>query len=437
VADEKFKITGKLEVDPAKIDTARAYQAKLQEMGRELVGSLHMLVKNVKLYAPDNAIFSKPLEKAETCINTIIAMEGQLALQSAGDSFYLNSMQVKLDLKSLDTTRYLVQELERCNVGGFSLDRPINTREIQNFMYIFSNDNTESAGESGVSARKLTALKLRKFEKIKEILQNKQEGEGTIDQSKLDRKRYALVVYARAVQFMRNYLAGVRGEGPELPASKAIHLIQDLVDISFEQSAHFLGLVTATNNEDYLAYHSVSVTLLAIVFGVDVGLTKEQLRELGHAALFHDVGKAALDRDLLIKTEKLTPYEERLFLKCPMETVKRNLRTGNLSHAGIHEIIVAHDNQTAYGKAIKDLSGNVSMVEKTAELSSYTKIVALADCYETLTSLNGYGPDIAFTLMNTDLKQRFDPGYLKIFGRILKGLARRVVSAEGENISVF
>ena len=39
--------------------------------------------------------------------------------------------------------------------------------------------------------------------------------------------------------------------------------------------------------------------------------------------------------------------------------------------------------------------------------------------------------------MNTDLKQRFDPDYLKIFGRILKGLARKIISTEGENISVF
>jgi HD-GYP domain-containing protein (c-di-GMP phosphodiesterase class II) len=430
VTDDKLKIAG----TP---DTGRAYQDKLQQLGRELVGSLHMLIKNVKLYAPDNAIFVKPLEKAESCINTIIAMEGRFTLQGAGESFYLNSMQVKLDLKSLDTTRYLAQEFERCNVGGFSLDRAINTGEIQNFMYIFSNDNTEPAGESGVSARKLMALKLRKFEKIKEILQNKQEGEATLDQSKLDRKRYALVVYARAVQFMRSYLAGIRGEGPELPASKAIHLIQDLVDISFEQSAHFLGLVTATNNEDYLAFHSVGVTLLSIVFGVEVGLSKEQLRELGQAALFHDIGKAGLDGALLRKTGKLTPYEERLLQRCPVETVKRKLRTGNLARTGIHDIIVAYDNQRAYGRAIKDLSGNISMVEKTADLSVYTKIVALADCYETLTSLQDYGPDIALSLMNTDLKQHFDPGYLKIFGRILKGLARRVVSAEGEKVSIF
>lgn len=431
---DKFKVSGK--PGPEKTDSARAYQVKLQVLARELVGALHMLIKNVKLYAPDNAIFARPLEKAMTCINTIIAMEGQLSLQGAGESFYLNSMQVKLDLKSLDTTRYLTQEFERCNVGGFSLDRPINVAEIQNFMYIFSNDNTEPACESGVSARKLLALKLRKFEKIKEILQNKQEGEATLDQSKLDRKRYSLVVYARAVQFMRNYLAGVRGEGPELPASKAIHLIQDLVDISFEHSSHFLGLVTGNSGDDYLAYHSVSVTLLAIVFGVEIGLSKEQLRELGQCALFHDLGKANLEEELLTKT-KLTPYEERLLQKCPMETVKRKLRTGKLNRAGIHDIIVANDNQIAFGKPIKDLSGNVSMVEQTAELSVYTKIVALADCYETLTSLRGYGPDIAFNLMSTDLKHRFDPNYLKIFGRILKGLARKLISDQGENLSVF
>jgi HD-GYP domain-containing protein (c-di-GMP phosphodiesterase class II) len=438
---DKFKITEGVEVDPDSIESARSFDSKLQIQGRTLVNSLQMLVRNVKLYGPENEIFEKPLDKIRESINTIIAMEGQIALQSAGDSFYLNNMLLKFDLKSLENLQYLHKEFERCNVGGFFLDKQITVQELQNFIYIFSMDNKEAPGEQGISDRKLMALKLRKFEKIKEILQQQEDQDIDIVQeqshAKLDRKRYGLVVYARAVHFMKKYLAGLRGEEPEVPISKANHLVQDLVDVSYEQSTHFLGLATEASNENYLAYHSVSVAMLSIVFGVALDFSKEQLRELATAALFHDIGKASFDGTLLKKIDKLTPYEVLQMSRCSINAVRIFLSSKHLNMTTINNVVVAYDHLTEFGKPLKDLNGNVSMVEQTADLSVITRIIAIADCYEDLTSRFQYSPHVAFTLMNTDIKHRFDPIYLRMFGRILKGLAQKIVSERGQSVSIF
>ncbi|MBW1873540.1 MAG: HD domain-containing protein [Deltaproteobacteria bacterium] len=438
--DDKFKITEGLKVDPDNLESARSFDSDLQVQGRSLVNALHMLVRNVKLYGPENEIFNKPMGKIRDSINTIIAMEGQISLQSAGDSFYLNNMLLKFDLKSLENLQYLHQEFERCDVGGFLLEKQITVHELQNFIYIFSRDNTEAPGEQGVSTRKLMALKLRKFEKIKEILQQQEEeGLDAADahsQAKLDRKRYGLVVYARAVHFMRKYLDGLRGEGPEVPSSKATHLVQDLVDVAYEQSSHFLGMATEANNENYLAYHSVSVTMLAIIFGVTLEFSKEQLRDVATAALFHDIGKAELDGSLLKKMDKLTPFESLQLSRSATRAVTQFLRSKFLNRTTINNVIVAYNHATEYGKALKELNGNI-LVERVADLSVYTKIVAIVDAYEDLTSRFQYSPHVAFALMNSDIKHKFDPDYLRIFGRILKGLSQKVISERGEKVSIF
>ena len=164
---DKLKTQGKLKVDGAKMEEGRAYSKRLQEMSRAIVSGLYMLIRNVKLYDPDNAIFVKPLETFRESVNLLIRSEGNLNLQAAGESFYLNNMLVRMDLKSADNNRYLIQEFERVDIGGFELDAPVETHELKSFLQIFrAGERRHDASE--VSDIKLQAIKLRKFEKLKE-----------------------------------------------------------------------------------------------------------------------------------------------------------------------------------------------------------------------------------------------------------------------------
>ena len=58
----------------------RDYSEKLQVMGKALVSSLYMLIRSVKMYDPDNAVFEKPLLQLEDSINTVIRRAGKLEL---------------------------------------------------------------------------------------------------------------------------------------------------------------------------------------------------------------------------------------------------------------------------------------------------------------------------------------------------------------------
>lgn len=436
---EKIKFQGLLYEDPEKVEMARSYEEKLQVLGRTLIGSLYMLVRNVKLYDPENEIFNKPLEQLKDCINTIIAMDESLSLQGAGESFYLNNMLIKIDVNSLDNVRYLLGEFSRRNVGGFVLSQPINLPELRDFIYIFSRESDENVGEKGVSARKLQALKLRKYEKIQEILKDQHLSDNL--ERAVDRKRYALTVYARTIYFMRKYLAGLRGEGPKIAIGKSGRFVQDLVDVCHGHRTHFLGLTTLKSDDEYLCFHSVNVVLMSIVFGAELGLSKAQLRDLGMVAMFHDIGKIDVDDELLEKRGKLLPEELKQVRKSPIYSVKKILRARRLNALTVHRIVTAYEHKTDFGTPVKDLKGNVSFVVPRSDLGVFSKIVAIADCYDALTSRRpfreGYSPEIALTLMWTELKHKFDPQFLKIFMNVMKLPSVRVLSDKGEKVVIF
>jgi len=436
---EKLKFQKKLEAAPERLDMARQYEEKLQTLGRSLIAGLYMLVRNVKLYEPENDIFAKPMEQIKDIINTIMAMDEAVNLQGAGESFYLNNMLVKIDINSLDNVRYLLKEFERRGVGGFILTSAITIPELRNFIYIFSKESSEEVGDRGVSARKLQALKLRRWEKIQEILENQELSDH--EDRQVDRKRYTLTVYARTIYYMRKYIAGLRGDGPQIAIRKGGRYIQDLVDICFGHRTHFLGLTTLKSDDEYLAFHSVNVALMSIVFGAELGLNKPQLRDLGMAALFHDMGMVDVDEELLLKRTKLEPDEIKQVRKAPLYSVKRILRSRLLNKLTIHRIITAYEHKTEFGTPVKDLKGNISFIVPKSDLSVYSKIIAISDCYEALTSRRpfreAYSPDIALSLMWTEIKHKFDPEYLKIFMEVMRLPSVRVLSDKGEKIVIF
>ena len=126
---------------------------KLQILGKRTISSMYMLVRNVKMYAPDNEIFIQPLESLRQDINMVISLEGQYSLKSVGTSVFLNNKQLQLDFGSLDNIRYMTDQFKERDVGGFQVDRPIQVHELRDFIAMFAaNMDGVHADEDGIMA---------------------------------------------------------------------------------------------------------------------------------------------------------------------------------------------------------------------------------------------------------------------------------------------
>ncbi|MPM65553.1 hypothetical protein SDC9_112450 [bioreactor metagenome] len=61
--------------------------------------------------------------------------------------------------------------------------------------------------------------------------------------------------------------------------------------------------------DDYTYFHSVNVTVIAVILGFAMGLSRTNLYKLGLGGLLHDIGKIFIPKEILEKPGKLTDEE--------------------------------------------------------------------------------------------------------------------------------
>ena len=133
---------------------------------------------------------------------------------------------------------------------------------------------------------------------------------------------YALAVFAVPLLLMRKtqeaYLSHTRRSAQKLrQAAETIHT----QNVSLEQANRLLKerstaameslSATVDARDAYTAGHSRRVQQLALAIGRELGLSHAELDLLGHAALFHDIGKLAIPDSILLKPASLTPRSGR------------------------------------------------------------------------------------------------------------------------------
>lgn len=414
---------------------AREHNEKLQTAGRQLISALYMLVRSVKMYDPDNTVFEKPIAQLQETINQIIQKDGKLEFMGVSKSFYLNGMLVKVDMSALENVQTLLAELRSKDVGGITMLRSVTIPELKNFIWIFSKEQSDQADEDGVPGKKLVSMKLAKWSKLKDKLDNdKDESE-----AKLDRKKYALTCYGRAVFFVKKYFESLKAEKP-IATSKVLRVIQDLVDISMDHRTHFLGLTTTRSDGEYLAYHSVNTALICIVFGAELGLTKPQLCDLGYIALFHDAGMGTVPDELLNKRGALTLEERNIINRAPLISIRNILQERQINRATLLRLVTTFEHKVDYGTAVRDGQGNIQMIIPKANLGLYAKLISIAATYDALTSKrpfrDSYGPEVALMLMWTEMRNKFDPDLLKVFMRVMAIQPIKVLTKRQQSVSI-
>jgi diguanylate cyclase (GGDEF)-like protein/putative nucleotidyltransferase with HDIG domain len=155
---------------------------------------------------------------------------------------------------------------------------------------------------------------------------------------------WALAVFAVPLFLMRKtqeaYLRHTQKSAQKL--REAAETIQTQ-NISLEQANRLLRerstaameslSATVDARDAYTAGHSRRVQQLALAIGRELGLSAAELDLLGHAALFHDIGKLAVPDSVLLKPATLTDEEWALMQKHADEGARIIDRLGFLNDA--------------------------------------------------------------------------------------------------------
>lgn len=413
----------------------RGREAKLQAFGTQAVSTLYMIVRNIRMYDPDNEIFSQPLEMLREVINTVVAYDRRFDLQGAGTLLTLNGYLLRVEFSSLENVRHLTNEFKKRDIGGLSVERPVQIEDLKAFLRMFTAQAFADDGQLGGHV----AIRVTKYRTIASKLKE-QADKDIQEQRNLDRRKYAMTVYARAIYFMRRFLEHVKS-GHKLPNTTAAgRIVRDFVDLCSEQKNHFLGLTCARSSDDYLAYHSVNTTLLSIVVGNALGLSRMQLFDLGKAALFHDIGVVNMDPAVLNKHGPLSAEEWQSIRQNPLFAAKIMLRGRPLDLSALKCILAAHEAKLHYAKPRYTETGQVEYVAR-GDIGLFGRIIHLASCYDALTSPRPYreafSPETALGIMHSQMRHEFDPVLLEVFSAILRNQVVKSLGEQGATVEIL
>lgn len=219
--------------------------------------------------------------------------------------------------------------------------------------------------------------------KVDKITAFKQESMNYTDPGKNNPKAYIIAFKrtyqesAKSVKIIINDLAA----GRELDSKKIHEISSSLYDNMYSNIAITECLNKIRVVDEYTYTHCINVSLYSMLIGKWLGLPESEIKLLVMAGILHDVGKAKIPLEILNKRGPLTKEEFEVIKKHPLygfEIVKDN---PGISKKVKEAVLMHHEkeNGTGYPFGIRGTS-----------ISSFAKIVTIADVFDALTSERVY-----------------------------------------------
>ncbi len=140
-------------------------------------------------------------------------------------------------------------------------------------------------------------------------------------------------------------------------------------------------LSSIKNCDQYTYNHSINVALYSMLIAKWINLPEEKLKEVIKAGVLHDIGKSQIDPEILNKKGTLSDKEFEIIKKHPVYGYNIAKKDGNISNEILRAILMHHE---------RDDGSGYPFGAKGTNLNIHSKIVAIADVYDALTSERAY-----------------------------------------------
>jgi putative nucleotidyltransferase with HDIG domain len=190
--------------------------------------------------------------------------------------------------------------------------------------------------------------------------------------------------YYEALSAVRDTMREI--ENGRIPSGERINaVVGNMVSVTIKDHTTLLGLAMIKDYDNYTFNHSVNVGILALALGAYLKMDRETLRDINTAGLLHDIGKTRIDKQILNKPGKLSAEEYELMKKHVEEGAEIVEKMEEI-HPRVGEAVLGHHikhNRTGYPEWARN-----------KQFGTISEIVAVADCYDAITTLRTYSAPI-------------------------------------------
>jgi HD-GYP domain-containing protein (c-di-GMP phosphodiesterase class II) len=286
--------------------------------------------------------------------DVLTAGPGEVVVSVAGDAFYLDRQMLANASTEFHT---LLKSMKHRRIDSVTIQKGAARRDLADLAALVIGLSSDLPAEGTVRIN-----------------------ERTMSTSDLDIRPLSGLrrTYAESLDTLR----GV-SSGRSLHLGEVLDVVDGFIAGGAADSGSSLLMATVQNHDEITYYHSVNVCLLSMALGRFIGLGKEQFRLLGLGALLHDIGRvvtadAALTREGRLSNEdwaqvKLHPQEGALAIMAASGPGQELAAAVALEHHARLD-----------GGGYPDLGGR--------RPSLFSRIVAIVDAYDAITSYRAYRP---------------------------------------------
>lgn len=193
---------------------------------------------------------------------------------------------------------------------------------------------------------------------------------------------------------------------PEQTIKEANKLVDSVAEVFLNSNDTVMHLIQQTGANEELYFHTLNVSVLAMMLASEMKCTEAQIKSVGLAALFHDLGKVNVPEKILNKTEPLTKPEQNFFELHTQYGVDVGQEAG-LPNIVLEVIENHHEHMDGSGYP-KKIKGDAIRMP--------TRIVTIANVYDNLCNHidpnQSLTPHEALSLMYAHKRAQFDPSVM-------------------------
>jgi hypothetical protein len=378
-------------LDRAKMGEDKDLAGQVRDAGERLVRLLFGLIKLTEIHDLSNDAFVKPSEEFSNVMTTAYELLGAIHIVTVEDQVFLNDIRIRF---GRGDAVLLSAALAPHQVGGLSFHKVPSAEEVRKISGLFAADPAEEAPRAAL-IEVFTKAGLD-FVDLMGIYRFRVSGESVViekDSAQVSARAASLVDEAW------DNLSADRNPNP-LPLRRAV---ADILETSDE--ADVAGLVENPHSKNQYGDHALQVCKLSLFIAKEIGLSEENIQDLGVASMFHDMGYAY--------REGADPKSGEAGYAPPFERhgaagARMLLKQRGFNQAKIHRALAALEHHRDYDQA----SGKPGL---------FARIIRIAEDFSNMSSRRGSGftPHEALARMASGAGTRYDPVMMQAFVNLM------------------
>jgi HD-GYP domain-containing protein (c-di-GMP phosphodiesterase class II) len=351
------------------------------QLARELLGRFHVMMRLAKTHDRYNSAVADAAEALYVITNELIDEAQVVRFDVADGCVFFNRTRLRASLSGFNTLKYFADEMAARGVSSLSFDEIAEVDDFLSFSMVFArldlaHDDPFTELERLITLEGIAGIEVRPMRGLG-------EGSGDVGSFSGPTRDEAKRSFFSAVHIVRQAVRDGISRGKVNPR-KVKRVVESVVDSIVSDEESMLALTAIKDYDEYTYYHSFNVCVYSIALGNRLGLPRQALCDVGIAALFHDVGKTDVPRNILNKIDNLTEKDWKVIQSHTLSGVKMLTYLKKLDRTILRSMIVAfchHLNvdRTGYPETTRPIKPD-----------AFSRIVRIADIYDALTSARSY-----------------------------------------------